>query len=273
MHSPSVAEISQPGVADLWCYFPESNPDPGLLAAQAALMSPDEQDRCGRFRFERERRMFVATRALVRTVLSSYFPVESRAWGFSADQHGKPAVKIPMVTPRIHFNLAHTDGLVVCVVSAACESIGVDAERLERGRDFLGETEGYFSSTERDALRACPASGRARLFLAYWTLKESYAKARGEGVALPFDKFSFRVEKGTIGVVLDPSLADAATGWRFALLNAAPRHVIAVAARTLGVPLKLRPRCIVPLGDAGGEEPLDRISKFTWESESGMINS
>ena len=77
MSVASVDEIKcdEPGAVDLWCYSPESNPDPDLLAAQAALLSSDERERCERFRLERDRRLFVATRALVRTVLCSYFPV------------------------------------------------------------------------------------------------------------------------------------------------------------------------------------------------------
>lgn len=261
MPLPSVNEIisDERGMVDLWCYFPESSPDPELLSAQAALMTPDERERCGRFRLERDRRIFVATRALIRTVLSSYFPVAPADWRFLA-RHGKPFVASPIPAPGIHFNLAHTAGLVACAVTAAHDSIGVDTEMIRSEPDLLGEAERYFSSPERRALRACPASRQPRLFFSYWTLKESYVKARGEGLRLPLDRFSFHFEEDTIRIILDPCLSDDAANWRFALLDATPNHLIAVAAKTGGAPLTLRIKQTVPLGRTLEGEDLIAIS-------------
>jgi 4'-phosphopantetheinyl transferase len=261
--SPTGDEIPprEPGMVDLWCYFPESSHDPELLSAQAALMTPDEHERCGRFHFERERRLFIATRALARTVLSSYFPVAPGDWRFSNAEHGKPFIASPILRPRLQFNLAHTQGLVVCVVSATHELIGVDAEMIESGRDIFRDAERYFSLSERGKLRACPTPKRPRLFLAYWTLKESFAKARGEGLSLPLDGSSFHFEEDAIHIVLDPSLAEDATSWRFALLDASPHHIIAVAVKTSGAPLTLRITHIVPLGKAVEGAQLAAISR------------
>jgi 4'-phosphopantetheinyl transferase len=247
-------------MVDLWCYFPDPIRDPELLSAQAALMTPDEEKRCGRFHFERDRQLFIATRALARTVLSNYFPVPPGDWRFSTGEHGKPFIASPILAPRLHFNLAHTRGLVVCVASAAHDLIGVDAEMLEGGRDIFGEAERYFSSSERSALRACPTSKQPRLFLAYWTLKESFAKARGEGLGLPLDRSSFHFEEDEIRIVLDPSLSEDATAWRFALLDAPPQHIIAVAAKTGGTPLTLRIQHTVPLGRVVESAQLATIS-------------
>ncbi len=247
-------------MVDLWCYFPEANPDPHLLSAQAALLTPDEQERCGRFRFERDCRVFVATRALVRTVLSSYFPVAPGDWRFSVGQHGKPSVAVPILMSPIHFNLAHTTGLIVCAVSVAHQVIGVDAEMIEDGRDIVSEAESYFSPAERCALRTCPASRQPCLFFAYWTLKESYVKARGDGLSLPLDRFSFHFEEDALRLVLDPGLADDATNWRFALLHAPPNHIIAVAVETGGADLRLRIKHTVPLRKAVEAVDLPAIS-------------
>ena len=224
-------------------------------------MTPDEEERCGRFHFERDRQLFIATRALARTALSSYFPVAPGDWRFATGEHGKPFIAAPILTPRLHFNLAHTHGLIVCVVSAAHDLIGVDTEMLEGGRDIFGEAERYFSSSERGALRACPTSKQPRLFLAYWTLKESFAKARGEGLGLPLDRSSFHFEGDAIRIALDPSLSEDAACWRFALLDAPPHHIIAVAVKTGGTPLILRIKHTVPLGRVVEGAQLAAISK------------
>ena len=51
----------------------------------------------------------------------------------------------------------------------------------------------YFSPTEVAALGALPEAARPDRFFDYWTLKESYIKARGLGLQLPLDQFSFHL--------------------------------------------------------------------------------
>jgi 4'-phosphopantetheinyl transferase len=235
------------GIVDLWYYFHEQIDDAALLAAQEALMTLDEHARYRSYHFEHDRRMFVATRALVRTVLSRYAAVAPSEWRFLPGKYGKPRVAHPDVAPPIYFNLANTLGLVVCALSVAHESIGVDVERIDRKTEILDLADRYFSHSEVRALRALPSSERLRRFVAIWTLKESYIKARGLGLSLPLNLFSFFVDKGDIGVTFDEKLKGDATHWRFALLDYLPDHTIAVAAETGGAPLSLRTAHIVPL--------------------------
>jgi 4'-phosphopantetheinyl transferase len=248
LRTVSIAETlaSRQGIVDLWYYFYEGIDDAELLAAHEALLAPDERERHGSFHFERDRRLFLATRALVRTVLSSYATVAPADWRFATSEHGKPRIGSPVVTPPIYFNLANTPGMVVCVVSVAHEPLGVDAERIDREAEALGLAERYFSASEVRGLRALPACEQPRRFFAYWTLKESYIKARGLGLVLPLDQFSFLVDD-EISVVFDARLADDATCWRFALLDAPPNHMIAVGVKTGGAALSLRARQVVPL--------------------------
>jgi 4'-phosphopantetheinyl transferase len=235
------------GIVDLWYYFYESTGDASLRTAQAALMTADETERLQRFRFERDRRQFLATRALVRTVLSGYTSVEPGAWRFVVDEHGKPHIDQPRVHRPIFFNLANTLGLVVCAVSLAHQLIGVDVERTNREIDISDLAENYFSGPEVRTLRALPVSEQRRQFFAYWTLKESYIKAKGKGLALPLDRFSFFADQEEIGAILEGASAVKARDWKFALLGA-PQHILAVAVKTSGTPLSLRSMHLVPLG-------------------------
>jgi 4'-phosphopantetheinyl transferase len=233
---PSIDETlsARPGVVDLWYYFYEDTTDPGLLAAHDALMTPDERARHQRFHFEKDRRMFLATRALVRTTLSVYKPVPPDAWRFTAGEFGKPHIELPNVAPAIHFNLANTNELVVCAVSVAHESVGVDTERIDR---------------KVEALRLAPYSEQQQRFFTYWTLKESYIKARGMGLALALDQFSFSIDsQGDSAVIsFDPRLPDDPAAWRFAIVDASAHHRIAVGVRTGGAPLSLCAARVVPL--------------------------
>jgi 4'-phosphopantetheinyl transferase len=235
------------GIVDLWCYSHATSNDAALRAQQEALMTPDEGERHRKFHFERDRGQFLATRALVRTVLSRYAPVTPAEWRFVTGPHGKPRVAHPAVTPPLFFNVSNTPGLVVCAVSVAHQMVGVDVERMDRENEWLAIADRFFSPSEVRALRALPASEHIRRFFACWTLKESYIKARGLGLALPLDQFSFQFEGQDIGVAFDEKLGDDAARWRFALLQAAPPYMMAVGVDTGGAELSLRVQYTVPL--------------------------
>lgn len=245
------------GIVDLWYYFHEPVQNLALLAAQEALMTSDEHARYRGFHFERDRKVYLATRALVRTVLSRYAAkIAPGEWRFVAGKHGKPRVSQPDVAPHLWFNLANTHGLVVCAVSVAHESIGVDVERTDRKIELLDVAERYFSNSEVAGLRALPSEERLRHFIAIWTLKESYIKARGLGLAQPLDQFSFHLGGEAIGVTFDKNLADDASRWQFALLDFPPHHVVAVGANTDGAALSLRAASFVPLDDRASRSTL-----------------
>lgn len=248
LRAVSVAETLAlgPGIVDLWYYFYGDMNDAELLTAHATLLTPTEREQHRKFQFERDRRLYLATRSLVRTVLSSYAAVAPTDWRFTVGEHGKPYIDSPTITPLIHFNLANTPGLVVCVVSIAHRLIGVDAERTDRQVEVLELAERYFSPSEIRSLRALPDGEQSQRFFAYWTLKESYIKARGLGLALPLDQFSFLVDD-EIRIVFDPRLVEDSTRWRFSLLDAPPHHTVAVGAETGGIALSLRATPVVPL--------------------------
>lgn len=236
----------RPGIVDLWYYYYEGIDDMELLAAHDALMTADERERHVRFIFDKDRRLFLATRALVRTVLSNYAAVAPADWRFATGEYGKPYIDSPQVKPSLHFNLANTRGLVACAVSVAHDVLGVDVERIDRSADMLKIADRYFCPSEIRAIRAFPIAEQSRGFFAHWTLKESYIKARGFGLAIPLDQFSFRIDDD-ISICFDERLSDDASRWRFALLDTATQHMIAVGADTGGPALLLRASRVVPL--------------------------
>ena len=78
----------------------------GQREAYLALLSPDEHERMTRLVFDRDRRRFLLTRALVRTMLSRYAAVPPERWGFIANVHGRPEIlDRPSGVPDLRFNL------------------------------------------------------------------------------------------------------------------------------------------------------------------------
>lgn len=220
--------------AHLWWARPAAFGEGAQLARLRALLTDDECARADRYRVARDRRTSLVTRALVRTVLSRYSGVPSGRWRFRTNEHGRPEIASP--ASPLRFNVSHTDGLVVCLVGRGRE-LGVDAENLGRDRRWLDLAERFFAPAEARALRAAPAARRRLRFLEYWTLKESYVKARGRGLTLPLSGFWFDLPAGTrdgIRVRFTPAVADDPARWQFTLDRLGTGHVVATAIDSTG---------------------------------------
>ncbi|WP_437661519.1 4'-phosphopantetheinyl transferase family protein [Sorangium sp. So ce1182] len=241
-----------PGVAHLWYVFSDPVRDEALLAAYHRLMAPDEATQQARFLFANNRHEYLLTRALVRTVLSKYAPVAPEAWTFVRNEFGRPSIAGPAGVPPLRFNLSNTHGLIACLV-ALDRDVGVDVEDTERSSSAMDIADRFFSPSEVRALRAQPSERQRARFFEYWTLKESYIKARGMGLAIPLDHFSFDLDGGPeIGISFDPRLDDDRSAWQFALYRPSGRHTMAAAVRKgADPPLSIELRETVPLLDRG----------------------
>jgi 4'-phosphopantetheinyl transferase len=221
-----------------------------LLTRYRALLASEEHLKAARFHFDEHRHQYVITRALVRTVLSEYCGVAPQAWRFAAREYGRPFAAAPEIVGALSFNLAHTDGLIVC--ACATSTIGVDAEAV-RASAPLEVADRYFSPAEVAELRALPLDARPERFFHYWTLKESYIKATGKGLSTPLDQFTFRLaHPGHIDLSFEGGLNDDPQRWRSWLLEPAPGYLVAVTVER--GPQRIVARKVVPLRS---EEPLE----------------
>ncbi len=128
--------------------------------------------------------------------------------------------------------------------------IGVDVEDTERKSETVGVADRFFSPREVAALHALPEAAQRGRFFDYWTLKEAYIKARGMGLAIPLDQFSFLLDGAPpIRIAFDPRLGDDAATWQFERFTLTARHRTAVAIRRTGADLRVVVRATVPLRD------------------------
>jgi 4'-phosphopantetheinyl transferase len=225
------------GEVHLWYLVPDAiagAADPAaLLAAYDRLLTPAERARRDRYLFEHSRSEYLLTRALVRSTLSRYAPVPPAAWAFRENTYGRPEIDpaVHAAQRDLRFNLSNTRGLVACVVARDLE-IGVDVEDTERGGQTVAIAERFFSPREAAALHAVPEAEQTSRFFDYWTLKEAYIKARGMGLAIPLDQFSFLLDAGApIRIAFDPRLGDDAAAWQFAQFALTPGHRVSAAVR------------------------------------------
>ena len=211
--------------------------DGALEARLLSLLSTDEQQRYARFRYDRDRRLFLVAHALLRTTLSEFGCLQPEAWRFRTNEHGKPFLDPEEGDPPLRFNLTHAAGLAACVVCRGTE-VGVDTEHLGRVTD-PGLAGRFFAPSEQAQLVGLDGEDHRRAFFDIWTLKESYVKARGIGVSLPLRSFAFTLpadDRDPIG--FSPPPDDPDDGWRFFRFRPTTGHTLAVTAGRLaeGVP-------------------------------------
>lgn len=214
--------------------------------AYRALMTPEEHARMQRLYFEKDQLAFLLTRALVRTTLSRYASIAPEDWRFITNDHGRPEIlERPSGGPDLRFNISHTTGLIACAVTVGRE-VGVDVEHV--GRKLTHDIAGrHFAPREVHDLRSLPAADQPRVFFDYWTLKESYIKARGFGLALPLGDFAFVLDPPhPPAITFEPALDDDPSTWQFVQDWPTPEHRMAVAVRRVGADLPVRSRFVVP---------------------------
>ena len=214
---------------------PAALDDADHRAAALAILTDDERARLDRFRFDRDRDVALASRALQRRALSwCVETIAPSAWRFTAGPDGRPHISAPPLTPLLSWNVANTLGLVGCAVTRD-GALGLDLE--PRRADAPAEiVDSHFAIAERAALRALAAADQPRRFVELWTLKEAYLKARSVGLALPLDRLAFDPSTTPPGFATDPSLADDPARWQLAQWWPTADHVAAICVQRGGAP-------------------------------------
>jgi 4'-phosphopantetheinyl transferase len=161
-------------------------------SADASVLSDDERKRAARFRFNRDRRRFLAGRSALRSLIASYLGVAPVEVAFGYGPQGKPFVS----GSTLSFNVSHSGGCVLYAVASYLE-IGVDVELLDHARYDDGVAERFFSRQEAATLQALGQAARPYAFLRCWTRKEAFIKARGQGLSLPLRDFDVAFAPGT----------------------------------------------------------------------------
>lgn len=201
--------------------------NPALISSYRAIMSAEELERNQRYRFEKNRFSDCVTRALARDVLSKYADRSPESWSFSKGEHGKPELTNSPVPLR--FNLSHTSHHVVCVVTPIYD-VGIDIEHTARKNDVLAIADRYFSEQEVTDLFELPVERQADRFFDYWTLKEAYMKASGEGISLGLGNFSFHFDESKAArISFGEKIIDNPDSWSFQQFNPAEDHRMALA--------------------------------------------
>jgi 4'-phosphopantetheinyl transferase len=199
--------------------------EPGELSDLEALLAPPERERAGRFRFDQDRRRFIAGRGFLRRILGRYVDQAPEKLSLVAGRRGKPSLP----GSSLQFNLSHSDALAVVAVAHG-RAVGVDIEHVRPVPGWQGVMKCCFSPGEQSAISSLPEPDQQNAFLTCWTRKEAYVKATGDGLGIPLDRFTVSVEPDSHPRLLEAlDLPDDPVRWRFTRLPL-PHGYFGVAA-------------------------------------------
>ena len=195
------------------------------VARLAWPLAPDERARAATFVFTPDRRRFTVARAALRFILAGYLGVTADAVGLSRLPEGRPTLTGEHAG-ALAFSVSRSAGLALCAV-ALHRDIGVDVERVLRGVADDVVRDRILSPAEVGALRPLAPEARERAFFAAWTRKEAYAKARGLGLALPFERFTVSTNPDSPALLIADD--DDPGRWTLRDLDAGPGYAAALA--------------------------------------------
>lgn len=213
----------------------DSAPPSMLLLPFSQIFSADEVQYAA-YCVESRKREFLISRFSLRILLTDYFPdVPAQDWKFGTTSLGKPLVIGPIDISPVQFNVSHSNNRAIIAFSLT-KALGVDVEHVRKIKAVQLVSESYFSTEEIVTMTKADPQEVHHVFFNYWTLKESFSKALGEGLSFPLDKVTFNVakpsdiEKLSCITVDLADLRQTADGfWTFKLLNPVPEYQVAFA--------------------------------------------
>jgi 4'-phosphopantetheinyl transferase len=208
---------------------------PARLAACRGLLSAEELERAARFRFERDRRRFVAGRAMLRTLAGAALGVEPASLQLAAGPAGKPALRGDGGA-ALRINLSRS-GEVGVVALQTADEVGVDVEAVRPFPAALAIARRQFAPGEYRAVRRLAPQVRDAAFFRLWTRKEAVVKAIGRGLSQPLAAFALALDAGAVPELVRLPGAGGSV-WLLPLPDPCPGYVAAVA--TVGPPRAVR---------------------------------
>jgi 4'-phosphopantetheinyl transferase len=148
----------------------------------AGLLSKKETARSRRFLKEIHQKRFIAAHGILRCILSGLLDIDPERLFFESDSRGKPHLKNNPEVSFPYFNLSHSRDMMVLGVSIK-QPIGVDVEYIRTRVDIFRLAKRFFSPAEFMDIKTAPQELAKQKFYQYWTLKEAYLKATGDGIS------------------------------------------------------------------------------------------
>lgn len=152
-------------------------------------VSPLRRKKAESYHFMKDRALSLGASVLLDGALSGY-GLREKDMTYDKEKNGKPC--FPGHFP-FHFSISHSGTMAALAVSD--RPVGCDIQ-IEKEAD-IRLAERFFAPSERAYVEAASDPGeRDRRFFRCWSLKESFAKALGDGLGRPMGSYAVVNEKG-----------------------------------------------------------------------------
>ncbi len=183
--------LLSPGELHVWNV--SFNNSTSRLLEYRNILSEKELTKVLLFEFNQARNSYIVSQGTLRMLLSGYLGIPPKLVKIGRRKKGKP---YSIDDPGLYFNMSNSGKLVTIAFSRDTE-LGIDIEHIRPLPDLDEMIIRNFTSREIRFING-KSEERITRFFRFWTIKESYLKAIGEGMRLSPDNLEFAIEKDSI---------------------------------------------------------------------------
>ncbi len=240
--------IEESDTVCLWLTFLDDIEDKKHLEEYKKIVTAEELVRMEKFHHDSHKTRYLAGRVLARTILSRFTGIPPDLIAFSKTSLGRPFLRQQDKHPKIRFSISYTKDLIAFALVLRGD-VGVDIEYTDVDIDCLDIAKQYFSAAEYNHLMHLPEEQVKDGFFKYWTLKESYIKARGRGLTMPLSEFSFNIpSRDAEEIRIFPAPEKNQKHWYFRLMDPGRNYKAALSIyRKTEDPFQITIKKTVPL--------------------------
>lgn len=181
--SLGAAERSYNAMLSHVCKAEDMNDKSGERQRQTEQMQQRQAEQMQQRQAEQMRQRLVA-RAVLDYALQKEFGISLAELGWAEQKGGKP---YSMRYPEIKFNISHCESACACAVGVT--DVGIDIEKKFAYRNSLARK--ICHDVEWEILCELDEEKRTQQLWYLWSLKESFVKWNGKGLAYGMDRISF----------------------------------------------------------------------------------
>jgi len=213
----------------VWYLAPESIEDAATCEILTRWLSVEERGRMQKFHAPRHRHTYLVAHALVRGALARELGCEPSELIFESNAYGKPSLVLPDSSAKLEFNLSHTEGMCVVALSRFSR-VGCDIESLNQPGLEVDIARNFFTLEESEDILNCLPAQQVERLLTYWTLKEAYIKAEGQGLSMGLDTFYFSLQENQLPrLILKSGAQQPSAVWLFKQIMIGKHYLVSLA--------------------------------------------